>query len=180
MREIPLTQGKVALVDDEDYERVAKYRWYAQGEKNRTKWYALRGQWNGVEQVPVRMHTFIMRAVRGTIIDHLNGDTLDNRKENLRACTNSQNTKNRGKQKNNTSGYKGVFAWGNRWRAKIQSDGVVIHLGAFDIKEDAARAYDREAFVKHGAFAKLNFPDERPTVAEPRIPSNFGLLSCLA
>ena len=94
--------------------------------------------------------------------DHINGDGLDNRKQNLRTCTHTENMRNRGKSKNNTSGFKGV-SWhkrGKTWDAKIAHNKKLMHIGSFKDKEVAAKAYDRKAIELHGKFAKLNFPIE--------------------
>lgn len=104
------------------------------------------------------MHRFIMDAKKGDIIDHVNGDPLDNRFKNLRKCTVSQNAKNRSINKNNTSGYKGVV-WHLqvcKWQSRIYVDGKWKSLGIFDDKMKAAKAYNKAAKVHYGKFAKLN------------------------
>jgi hypothetical protein len=116
------------------------------------------------------MHRLIMKSKPNEIIDHINGNGLDNRKQNLRICTHIQNSYNRRKNANNTSGYKGVKrACGNyysqlrkkgiiKWVAQINHEGKRIHLGVYDTKEEAAKIYDKRALELHGKFAKLNFP----------------------
>lgn len=89
-------------------------------------------------------------------IDHINGNKSDNRVENLRECNNSQNSTNKNKQSNNTSGYKGVFRQGNKWRACIRKDGHKYNLGNFACKHEAAKAYNEAALKYHGEFAYLN------------------------
>ena len=109
MKEIQLTQGKVALVDDEDYEYLNQWKWYANEWKG-GKLYAVRNvrknkQYIGYES----MHRLLSsNKDKKLVTDHINGNTLDNRKSNLRICTISENTKNRQIQKNNKSGFKGV------------------------------------------------------------------------
>ncbi len=96
-------------------------------------------------------------------IDHIDGDKLNNKFSNLRACTPAENQRNRGRFKSNKSGFKGV-SWMKRpakWQAQICVDRKVKHLGLFENKVDAARAYDIAAIELHGAFAKTNFPVER-------------------
>jgi len=149
MKEIPLTQGKVALVDDADYERLSKFKWcYNDG-------YAVckprRGQ-------KIYMHREIMQTPKGMEVDHANSCGLDNRRENMRNCTRSQNQANRGCQSNNKYGYKGV-SFSNRekkFRAMIQIGGRKIHVGYFYTAKEAAMAYNDAAKNVHGEFAKLN------------------------
>jgi hypothetical protein len=163
-KEIPLTRGKIALVDDEDFEELNKYLWSAI--RKRKIFYAIRtvlkadgGHMN------IEMHQQILEVSDGLKVDHINGNGLDNRRCNLRPCTNSQNLCNRGRTRNNTSGYKGV-SWDKRahkWEASIGVDGKHKHLGRFDSREDAARAYNEAAKRLHGNFARLNeIPSPNP------------------
>ena len=153
MREISLTQGYVALVDDEDYERVNQYKWhYCQG-------YAVRKPHIGYKKrIGQLMHRFINKTKDGFHTDHINGNGLDNRKINLRTCTASQNAMNSKIPKNNTSGFKGVY-WRKdieKWRAKIVINRETIHLGHYESRIKAARAYNEAALEYHGEHAKLN------------------------
>ena len=152
---IPLTQGKVALVDDEDYKRISRRKWNAS--KHRNTWYA-----RCSEVFPaLKMHREIMHAPEGVQVDHVNGNGLDNRKKNLRLCTHAQNLRNSQKYKNNSSGYKGVH-WNKKrgvYQAYIMADRRHLYLGAFHTAELAARAYDRAARQYHGDYARLNFPE---------------------
>ena len=106
------------------------------------------------------MHRFIIGAPKGVLVDHKNGDGLDNRRENLRFCSASQNQMNRGKTVRNKTGFKGVF-WGSnhRWQAQISCCGIKFHLGSWTDPEDAAAIYDIAAQQFHGKFARLNFPE---------------------
>lgn len=158
-REIPLTRGMVALVDDEDYERVmALGKWNAHD--GRRTFYAAKG-WlcqcvpNYPRQQTLRLHNFIL-GVCG--VDHKNGDGLDNRRCNLRSATVRQNNCNVGLRRDNSSGFKGVTARKDRWLAQVMAGGKRVHLGVFDTAEDAARAYDAAAREHFGDFAWLNFP----------------------
>lgn len=157
MREIPLTKGMVALVDDEDYARLNPYKWSAQ--KHRNTYYAQ----GWVQGRTVLMHRFI-KAVsdRHVLLDHKNRNGLDNRRDNLRIATHGENRSNSKSSKNNTSGFRGV-SWYKRyrkWQVIIQHHGVKRWCGLFDCPEEAARAYDEMARQLHGDFATLNFPTE--------------------
>ncbi len=150
--EIPLTQGKVALIDDEDWPLVAGFKWYAH--RNRRTMYVEHcdGRFN------VKLHRLITSAAPGVEVDHRNGDGLDNRRSNLRVATRSQNRCN-GITRMNKSGYKGVTVRSSgRCHAVVTVQGRRLFLGSFSTPEDAARAYDAAARELHGEFARLNFP----------------------
>jgi hypothetical protein len=157
MKEIRLSQNKTAIVDDSDYERINRWKWSAHS--NKGKWYAVRFVGTWPLQECIRMHRTILDAPAGVLIDHRDGDGLNNTRSNLRLCNTIQNAQNRNKQINNTSGYKGVSwaKWANSYRAQIWDNTKKIHLGYFKNAEDAARAYDVAAQKYHGEFAVLNF-----------------------
>lgn len=140
MKKIPLTKGMFVKVDDRDYETLSQHKWlYDAGYAKRHKRRPERG-W-------IMMHRTLLEAPRGMFCDHINGDKLDNRRSNLRVCTNGQNMMNRGRQSNNSSGFRGV-CWHrqrNKWRAYIKRNGKQIALGLFDSKEAAAQAYKEAA-----------------------------------
>ena len=146
MKEIILFRGEIALVDDEDYEYVSQFKWYAKLNKRNGYKYAITN--NGGKNLS--MHRMILGAEDPKIpVDHINMNGLDNRTVNIRLSTPSFNAINRGKQKNNTSGYKGVFLrkeYKNpTWKAAIRVNQKLINIGTFDNPEDAARAYDSAA-----------------------------------
>jgi len=150
-KEIPLTKGKMAIVDDDDFEELSKYKWNLH-----PKGYG----YSKIFGKNTLMHRFIIGDIGDSHVDHANGNGLDNRRINLRPCTRSENMANRrGCQRNNTSGYCGVayHKKRGRWRAEIGLNGNKIFLGFYDTPEAAARAYDAAARVAFGEFAKLNF-----------------------
>lgn len=162
MKEIPLTQNRVALVDDDDYERIVAWNWiYAGGvRKNGTPY-------TGYAQtvragVTIKMHREILGATPGQRVDHKNQNPLDNRKENLRLANNSQNIANAKRYAGARHPYKGVAVCGAKWRAEIRVNGKHQHLGVFETITQAARAYDRAAVQHFGEFARPNFPSCLP------------------
>ena len=161
MREIKLTQGKVAFVDDEDYERVNQFKWCAN--KIGNTFYAARAiRINGKKTIQ-KMHMFILGDTPGKPqIDHKDGNGLNNWKLNLRPCTNQENAMNQRKpNKNCSSEYLGVYLHKStgKWLARIQIDGKRKHIGYFGNEIDAARAYDAAKKKHSPEFAKLNFPE---------------------
>lgn len=156
VKSVPLSKGKVALVDDEDYDRVMQYRWRAHFDKRNNLWYAFPCSNAMRQRVGNSMHQFIVGKCDAPI-DHINGNGLDNTRINLRACTPTQNAANRSCNKNNTSGFKGVFRSSkNRWRAQIKVSNRAIHLGSYKTPIDAALAYNDAAMAYFGEFAFLN------------------------
>ena len=158
MIEIPLTQGQVALIDDEDFEIVSKYKWYATWSPDTKSFYAMTNirKLDG-KQTTLQMHRIIMNAQKGQQVDHIHHNTLDNRKSEMRLCSGSQNQHNSGKRTNNTSGFKGV-SWHKatqKWYARIKLNGKEKSLGYFTHPELAHEAYCRAAAELHGDFARV-------------------------
>lgn len=149
MFKIKLTKGLFCTIDEEDFSRLSKHSWCAS--YTGFGWYA-RAKIKGKM---VYMHRVIMNAKKNQIVDHINGDTLDNRKENLRFVTASQNIQNSMGYKG-SSKYKGVHYDRNKWRADIQKDKKRIRIGRYDSEIEAARAYDQKAIELFGEFAKIN------------------------
>lgn len=151
-KKIPIGRNQFAIVDDEDYEKVSQYNWHTMGSSKQTYFYAA---------TKVRMHRLVMDAPPGLMVDHINGDTLDNRKSNLRLCTNSQNQQNTG-SRGGTSKYKGVSfrKRSNKWIAAFRFDGKPYYCGVWDTEEDAARAVDKKRGEVCGDFASKNLWDE--------------------
>ncbi len=162
-----LGRGFVCLVDEADISWLADYTWRAYSYKTKSdtgrSWTYAVGRttaYNGVQK-QVSMHRLVIGASPGQQVDHKNGNTLDNRRTNLRICTNAQNQHNR-HAASGSSRYKGVH-WDNgvgKWRASINPGGGTRYIGIFENEEDAARAYDARALHAFGEWAGLNFPDE--------------------
>lgn len=161
MKEVQLTLGMVALVDDEDYEALARHKWTAQKSSGGSTFYAVRwGPGGRRNRKRILMHRVITGAVDSQDVDHKDGNGLLNTRSNLRRATRAQNAANKKIGRNNTSGYKGVY-WkpkDARWQALIQPQGRCIYLGEFSDPVEAALAYDRAALEIFGEFARPNFP----------------------
>jgi len=155
MKKIFLNKNKHALVDDEDYGWLSKYKWTAK-ESGGNIFYAIRR--NPENGKHLYMHKVIMGNLRGFEVDHANGDSLDNRKSNLRICSHKQNLRNQKLSSANTSGYKGVYLRKDtkKWEAGIKVNQKRIVLGSFDDILDAAKAYNNAAIEYFGEFARLN------------------------
>jgi hypothetical protein len=162
MKKIPLSQERYAIVDDEDFDRVSQYKWsYIGGYAKRA------GMREDGRRRLYPLHRFIMNLPpeSSLMVDHINFDRLDNRKENLRICTKGQNNYNHGPKDRlgkSTSQYKGVSYKKdtvNKWRARIGVDGTEVILGYFSTEEEAAEAYNVAALRYFGEFAWLNTID---------------------
>jgi len=157
MKTIPLTQGKIVLVDDEDYEYLNQRKWYAS--KRGNTWYAIR-----IVCIPkqrtIRMHRVILNAPNGMQVDHINSNGLDNRKSNLRLCTHAENQRHQQLSCRNSTGFKGVsFDKRNpqkTYYACINLNNKQIYIGCYHTAEEAAQAYDKAALKYHKKFALTN------------------------
>ena len=162
MKEINLTQNKVALVDDKDYEWLSQWKWCVAFFDGR--WYACRGFKKNKKSSLILMHREILGLIKndGKIGDHKNRNSLNNCRENLRIASPTLNSFNCKMRQNNTSEYRGVY-WkkNNRnWQAQISIEGIAIHCGCYPDKILAAKAYDQAAIKYRGQDAVLNFPKE--------------------
>jgi hypothetical protein len=158
-----LSRGKYAIVDPADFYRLREYKWFVSVGIN-NKFYAAR--WapnrNGKRGKSIRMHREVANTPDGLECDHINGNSLDNRKANLRSATHLQNCWNaRKSSQSGSSKYKGVTFHKMRqeWLAQICVDGQRISLGRFKDEKKAAKAYDKAAKKHFGEFAALNFPE---------------------
>lgn len=162
MKLIPLTQGKSAKVDDEDFDWLSQYLWYYVDYCDR----AVRDEMFLGKKFRIFMHNAIAEKhglVFSPELDHKDRDGINNQKENFRSATRSQQAMNQGVRVDSKTGYRGV-SWhkkAGKWRAYIFQGGKQIHLGMFVEKVDAAKAYDREAIRVFGEFAVLNFPETK-------------------
>ncbi len=157
---IPLTQGRIALVDSEDYEYLSQWKWHAIKQGN--SYYACRAEQyyeNGKRKTKhYSMHREIMGLNHGDCrhTDHINHLGLDNRKCNLRVCSKKENAYNQLPRKGVSSKYKGVWRHQNKWRSCIMKDGKRTYLGMHDSETEAANAYNVAAEQLFGEFACLN------------------------
>lgn len=155
--QVPLDNGEFAIIDAEDAERILPYKWSAQLRPN-GKFYARRSEGGKI----IMMHREIAGTEKGLDTDHWDKDSLNNRRKNLRPCTRSLNSMNRGRQSNNTTGYKGVTVARdkrkNKYQAQIVINGKQTFIGLFYGPYAAAIAYDEVALATYGDFAELNFP----------------------
>jgi len=158
-KEIPLTKGYVAIVDDEDYDFLMQWKW--QVSCYRQYVYATHSRFN---KKGLNMHGIILEKIigrpliKGEMTDHIDGDTLNNRRNNLRLATNTQNQWNGKTPKTNTSGYKGVHRYKktDKWASYMRQNGKKVFIGIFDTPEEAAIAYNRAIIMRSGEYARLN------------------------
>ena len=160
MKKIKLTKGKYALVDNDDYAELIKYKWRATIERDGVS-YAVRGTRNKVGKYSmIAMHRVIMKTPKEMVTDHIDGDGLNNQKKNLRICTRSQNNMNTKMGKNNTSGFKGVSRmYVNKklkWQVHIRVDKKIKYLGYFATKEEGYKAYVEACKKYHKEFTYFN------------------------
>lgn len=163
MKKIKLTQGKYALVDDQDYEELNKYKWHIRkrSEKPSNKaFYAVTTVRivGSNKQTALSMHRVITKCPPQKVIDHIDGDGLNNQRNNLRIVTHAENIQNSGKRENNKSGYKGVY-WlksHKKWNAQIGVNNKKIHLGLYTTAEEAYKAYCEACVKYHKEFARLD------------------------
>ena len=156
MKRIPLTRGKYAIVDDADYEWLNQWKWHSL--KGNSTWYVSRSKRKGNKVKNYLMHREILRTPKEKVSDHINGDGLDNRRSNLRICTQAQNSMNKNSSRNTSSKFKGVtfHKQTGKWQSQIETEGKMYYLGYYDDERRAALEYNKKAKEFFGEFAKLN------------------------
>lgn len=161
MKHIPLTKGYLTIVDDKDYRLLKQWKWHATARKTKNDIYVYAARFAVVDgkETTIRMHREVSNASLGQEVDHRNGNTLDNRRKNLRVCTHAENMRaSRRKMKGASSRYKGVW-WASdrkKWAAGLKWKGANLKMGQYDTQEDAAVAYNVAAQFYYGAYAVLN------------------------
>ena len=157
MKKIPLTQGKFAIVDDDDYSYLMRWKWYAW--KCGKTWYARRNkfpQGGSKKRDVIYMHRAIIATSQNEMVDHRNHDGLDNRRNNIRKCTKAQNQQNQLPKDGGESRYKGVSRESSdKWRARISYMGERLYLGSYPTEIEAAIAYGKKAKELFGEFAEI-------------------------
>lgn len=165
MRHIPVKLRNIkasvpAFIDDEDFSKVMKHKWYVDecGKNSYARTFISYKSKSGWRTRSCSMHRMLLKPPEKFDVDHINGNGLDNRRSNLRICTREQNLRNR--KINKTKGVKGVH-WhetAEKWCAQITHNGKCQHIGLFQDRDEAAKAYDNKAKELFGEFANLNFP----------------------
>lgn len=168
---IPLSSGEFATVDDVDADWLLSRMWHVAKRSGRK--YATANIWSGGKGKTVYMHRLIAGAVPGQVVDHIDGDGLNNTRANLRICSTKENSRNRSHSGRGESGFLGVYRVGktrarspNQWFGCVKVDGKPIRTTVFPTPEEAARKRDELAMLHHGEFAALNFPGLKAGLGE--------------
>ncbi len=168
-RRVKVLPDKYAKVDPGDFHKISQYTWWAK--EGSGKYAAVRLLPGGNCGMVVYMHRQIMNPPEGKLVDHINRDSMDNRRENLRFATKGQNNMNQSGRKGTSSKYKGVSWYKSRklWRAMIKVNGKRKSLGYFESEAEAAKVYDEAARKYHGEFAYQNFSEEQALTRRAKI-----------
>lgn len=157
MKELKISKGYFALVDDEDYEFLSNFKWSANVQRHTV--YAKKSAYRKKNMLTsntneIMLHRMILKPKNGEVVDHIDGNGLNNQKVNLRLCKQSENLRNKKHYKNNSSGVKGVYfnKQANKWIAQIGFNKKMIYLGSFINKHEAAQAYKEKSQKLFGEF----------------------------
>jgi hypothetical protein len=147
---------KKVLIDDEDWEKVSKYKWHL-SKQSQGLLYAQTFIYKNGKKIPLKLHRLIMNCPKNKEIDHIDGNGLNNQKSNLRICTHAENMKNSKKRKDNSSGFKGIhfIKQNKRWQARIQVNRKRMPLGCYKTPELAYQAYCKASKKYHGEFGRI-------------------------
>lgn len=154
MKKIPLSKGKYTIVDDGDFEQLSAWKWHTNARGYAMRTTHTRDADNKRICHKVYMHRQIINTPDGMLTDHINGDKLDNRRENLRVVTVKQNNWNTGIPSHNSTGVKGVYWRANRWEAAISQNNRKVHLGRFVNQSEAVQAYNKAALKLRGQYVR--------------------------
>lgn len=168
-RTIPATQGRHFICDEVDYEKLSAFTWHTRGPRSHQRAARVVRE-SGRQIVIFAHHDVIGKPPKGMVVDHINSDPLDNRRENLRFCTQADNVCNKRAQVKESGAGKGVTRAGCRWMAQIHRARKRYYLGIYDTMREAELAYDAAALYVHGEFARLNHPDAG---TKPRHPAEI-------
>lgn len=180
MAEFRLSTGEICLIDDEDLSLAADRTWRLTRRANGDEGYVTGAFRDQGRKTTKPIHRVIMQPTGDAVVDHINGNRLDNRRCNLRICTHKQNMRNRRPNRGKDHGYKGIYRrpGESRWHAQINLDGKFVRIGTFDDPQSAAVAYDRAATHHFGEYARLNFSADRdwilPQLAVATTPHSAG------
>lgn len=158
--ELELTRGQVTIFDEEDLPIVTQHTWHA--DPSGPTFYAVSMKYKAGKYYRLTLHRLLLAAPNGTVVDHIDGNGLNNRRKNIRLCTPQENAMNRTRPQRNPWGYRGV-TWNKRYShfvGQIRHEQKIHYLGSFKTAEEAARAYDEAARRLRGPFARVNFPRE--------------------